>query len=66
MELNLKKSGRKTITKSFSLSPKTAEFIDFYSNVENCTASSIIDELVAQFRTRNFPNYGVETFNNEF
>ena len=66
MELKLKKKNRKTITKSFSLNAKTVEFIDFYSHSESCTASSFIDVLVAQFKTMNFPNYGIETFNNEF
>ena len=66
MELNLKKSGRKTITRSFSLSAKTAEFISFYADRNDCTASSFIDELVGQFKRVKFPNYDDNKFNNEF
>ena len=51
MKLNLKKSGRTTITKSFSLTASSAEFIEDYSKSEGCTASALIDALVQNFIT---------------
>ena len=66
MDLKLKKKNRKTVTKSFSLNAKTAEFISFYSHINECTASSFIDELVGQFKAIKFPNYGHDTYNSEF
>ena len=50
MKLNLKKNGRTTMTKSFSLTESSAEFIETYTEAQDCSASSFIDALVQGFK----------------